>query len=218
MDYFIDALSTNLGHERGSCVAVYAGSESSRISSKYLNLCFEDERSSYGTFTRGVCVNAWRRVCLKLGADATVIVTTANHITFLVLHERDWLASALRYLHKAIWLADACIGAWKVFNFCHEQRQWSNATDPQFSSATLDVTPFKVNERRWCRRFGTTWGWVINDRIFFFGWTIPLRHRATAISMKHLIWEFSTLKSSPDPLSSQPATENFQCCPWGIKY
>ncbi len=23
--------------------------------------------------------------------------------------------------------------------------------------------------------FGTTWGWVINDRIFIFGWTIPLR-------------------------------------------
>ncbi len=60
-------------------------------------------------FTRGVCVNAWRRACLKLGADATVIVTTANHITFLVLHEWDWLASALGYLHKAIWLADACI-------------------------------------------------------------------------------------------------------------
>ncbi len=23
-------------------------------------------------------------------------------------------------------------------------------------------------------RFGTTWGWVINDSIFIFGWTIPL--------------------------------------------
>ncbi len=23
--------------------------------------------------------------------------------------------------------------------------------------------------------FGTTWGWVINDRIFIFEWTIPLR-------------------------------------------
>ncbi len=71
--------------------------------------------------------------------------------TFLVLHERDWLASALGYLHKAIWLTDASVGAWKVFNFCREQRQWSDATDPQFSSATLDVTPFNVNERRWRR-------------------------------------------------------------------
>ncbi len=29
------------------------------------------------------------------------------------------------------------------------------------------------DERRSCG-FGTTWGWVINDRIFIFGWTIPL--------------------------------------------
>ncbi len=31
--------------------------------------------------------------------------------------------------------------------------------------------------RRWTNvffRFGTTWGWVINDTIFIFGWTIPL--------------------------------------------
>ncbi len=48
------------------------------------------------------------------GGHVWSIVTTANHITFLVLHERDWLASALGYLHKAIWLADACVGAWKV--------------------------------------------------------------------------------------------------------
>ncbi len=48
------------------------------------------------------------------GGHVWSIVTTANHITFLVLHEQDWLASALGYLHKAIWLADACVGAWKV--------------------------------------------------------------------------------------------------------
>ncbi len=34
MDYFNDILTTFLGLERGNCVAVYAGSESSRISSK----------------------------------------------------------------------------------------------------------------------------------------------------------------------------------------
>ncbi len=27
--------------------------------------------------------------------------------------------------------------------------------------------------------FGTTWGWVINDRIFIFGWTIPLTSSVT---------------------------------------
>ncbi len=30
------------------------------------------------------------------------------------------------------------------------------------------------DERR-SYRFGTTWGWEINDRIFIFGWTNPLR-------------------------------------------
>ncbi len=34
MDYFTDVLTTFLGLERVRCVAVYAGSESSRISSK----------------------------------------------------------------------------------------------------------------------------------------------------------------------------------------
>ncbi len=77
--------------------------------------------------------HAWWRECLKLGAEATIIVTTQSH-TFLVLHEWDWLASVLGYFHKAIWLADACVGAWKVW---------------QFSSAMLDITPFKVIERRW---------------------------------------------------------------------
>ncbi len=34
MDYFHDVLTTFLGLDRVSCIAVYAGSESSRISSK----------------------------------------------------------------------------------------------------------------------------------------------------------------------------------------
>ncbi len=45
MDYFNDILTTFLGLERGNCVAVYAGSESSRISSKNLNFCSENERN-----------------------------------------------------------------------------------------------------------------------------------------------------------------------------
>ncbi len=30
-------------------------------------------------------------------------------------------------------------------------------------------------------RFGMTWGWVINDRIFIFGWTIPKSNRSRKI-------------------------------------
>ncbi len=111
-------------------------------------------------FTRGVCVNAWRRACLKLGADTTVIVTTANHITFLVVHEWDWLASALGYLHKAIWLADVCV----VENVQLLPRATPVKQRDEFHSATLDVTPVKVNERCWCRR-PCSFKNVINQRI-----------------------------------------------------
>ncbi len=30
--------------------------------------------------------------------------------------------------------------------------------------------------RRWTYGFGTTWRWVINGKIFIFGWTIPLNN------------------------------------------
>ncbi len=39
MDYFNNVLTTFLGLERVSCVAVYAGSESSWISSKNILIC-----------------------------------------------------------------------------------------------------------------------------------------------------------------------------------
>ncbi len=35
--------------------------------------------------------------------------------------------------------------------------------------------PLCSAEQRNSYRFGTTWGWVNDDRIFIFGWTIPLR-------------------------------------------
>ncbi len=38
------------------------------------------------------------------------------------------------------------------------------------------------DERR-SYRFGTTWGWVINDRIHIFGWTIPLMQAQTASTL-----------------------------------
>ncbi len=48
-DYFTDVLNTFLCVDRGNIIAVYGGSESSQISSKYLNLCSKDERRSYGS-------------------------------------------------------------------------------------------------------------------------------------------------------------------------
>ncbi len=38
-----------------------------------------------------------------------------------------------------------------------------------------EYLPLCSAEQRNSYRFGTAWGWV-NDRIFIFGWTIPLSH------------------------------------------
>ncbi len=44
----------------------------------------------------------------------------------------------------------------------------------------------------WSYEFGTTWGWIINDRIFIFGWTIPL--------MMDLLFTITQLLSSQEIL------------------
>ncbi len=56
MDYFNDVLSTFLGLERVSCIAVYGVVR--KLSQKYLNLCSKDERRAYrfGT-TQGWVIN-----------------------------------------------------------------------------------------------------------------------------------------------------------------
>ncbi len=45
--------------------------------------------------------------------------------------------------------------------------------------------------------FGSKWGWVINDRIYFFGWTIPLIYeivQSTAHDVKKYIMATLLLK------------------------
>ena len=64
-----------------------------------------------------------------------------------------WLASicAVSYAWKAIWLADTCIASRKVehSSTLAASKAWNatqgNPTEPQFSLAKDDVTPFKVN-------------------------------------------------------------------------
>ncbi len=38
-----------------------------------------------------------------------------------------------------------------------------------------EYLPLCSVEQRHVYRFGTTWGWVYEDNIFVFGWTIPLK-------------------------------------------
>ncbi len=56
----------------------------------------------------------------------------------------------------------------KVF-FSYYGSQWCPGY--KLSSRYL---PLCLAEQRNSYRFGTTWGWVINDSNFIFGWTIPL--------------------------------------------
>ncbi len=42
-------------------------------------------------------------------------------------------------------------------------------------------------EQRHSCRFGTTWGWVNDDRNFIFGWTIPLS-LIIALDQRQMVW------------------------------
>ncbi len=45
-----------------------------------------------------------------------------------------------------------------------------------------EYLPLCSAEQRHSCRFGTTWGWVNDDRIFIFGWTIPLRPKVILLA------------------------------------
>ncbi len=92
------------------------------------------------------------------------------------------------------------------------------------------------DERR-SYRFGTTWGWVINDRIFILGWTNPLRlvlwsrvtyftlFLITVICMNILLLCFTHCSLSHDSNRNTTLEKvskiwrkcNFQYACWGIR-
>ncbi len=49
-------------------------------------------------------------------------------------------------------------------------------------SSNVLMCVLKIERRSY--RFWMTWGWVMNDRIFIFGWTIPLRSNGKMMCMK----------------------------------
>ncbi len=51
-----------------------------------------------------------------------------------------------------------------------------------------EYLPLCSAEQRHSYRFGTTWGWVNDDRIFIFGWTIPLRSFLRYFRMHFLVF------------------------------
>ncbi len=60
--------------------------------------------------------------------------------------------------------------------------------------------PLCSAEQRNSYRFGTTWGWVNDDRIYIFGWTIPL----TAVAEASWLMLSSTLLFAESPDLRRP--------------
>ncbi len=98
---------------------------------------------------------------------------------------------------KPVWMSLFCWTQRKIF-----WRMWENraALDHSICFPTEEVNgvpkqpgyklsskylPLYSAEQRNSYRFGTTWGWVNDDRIFIFGWTILLSLQAFPLSLKH---------------------------------
>ncbi len=98
------------------------------------------------------------------------------------------------------------VAKWKLSHWCHHglfYRCFYYVSGPgnisvAFLSMGLRALWFHQKHLHLCsedeRRswgFGTTWGWIINDRILILGWTIPLKgmiHGATFWAL--LFWHF----------------------------
>ncbi len=52
---------------------------------------------------------------------------------------------------------------------------------------TSEYLPLCSAEQRHSYRFGTTWGWVNDERIFIFGWTVPLSINETWADTQQLV-------------------------------
>ncbi len=58
--------------------------------------------------------------------------------------------------------------------FCFPTMEVNGAPKQPGYKLSSTYLPLCSAEQRHSYRFGTTWGWVNDDRIFIFGWTIPL--------------------------------------------
>ncbi len=56
--------------------------------------------------------------------------------------------------------------------FSYYGSQWCPKT--AWLQTFFKISSFVFGRTKNSYRFGTTWGWVNDDRIFIFGWTIPL--------------------------------------------
>ncbi len=75
------------------------------------------------------------------------------------------------------------------------------------------ISSFVFGRTKNSYRFGTTWGWV-NDRIYIFWWTIPLRLEYTTQPLPEFLPQFTVWMSLDDNCWNSETVWRF----WVVKY
>ncbi len=71
----------------------------------------------------------------------------------------------------------------------------NDAPELLFFPHSSEYLPLCSAEQRHSYRFGTTWGWVKDDSIFIFGWTIPLVNMFLCmnVTQPRLVWHIGLI-------------------------
>ncbi len=88
-----------------------------------------------------------------------------------------WISLFCRTQMKIFWRKFVTRLFWGTIDF-HSRRkntmEVNGAPELLWFLHSSEYLPLCSAEQTHSYRFGTTWGWVNDDRIFIFGWTIPL--------------------------------------------
>ncbi len=88
-----------------------------------------------------------------------------------------WISLFCQTQRKIFWRKFVTRLFWGTIDF-HSRKtntmQVNGAPELLCFPHSSEYLPLCSAEQRHSYRFGTTWGWVNDDRIFIFGWTIPL--------------------------------------------
>ncbi len=89
-----------------------------------------------------------------------------------------------RKIFWRMWETEQFWGTIDFHSICFPTMEVNGAPKQPGYKLSSKYRPLCSAEQRNSYRFGTTWGWV-NDRIFIFGWTIPLNKQMCKITTDH---------------------------------
>ncbi len=88
-----------------------------------------------------------------------------------------WISLFCRTQRKIFWRKFVTRLFWGTIHFHSRKKntmEVNGAPELLCFPHSSEYLPLCSAEQRHSYRFGTTWGWENDDRIFIFGWTIPL--------------------------------------------